>query len=546
MEEEKQKTKVKVLKERTITLEKQLFTTFKELDHYRNKCKKLRLLLLKERSKGLGSESSKSSALQTPAESIIPTISVPSPSVYSVPFSSISNSSDSSTSPPNTSKNIVPDLPQKRENLIDPQVSLKKPKLPFDVEEGEIPDSKKPPLKKAPVPKPDKKTVPVKKIEPVQPKPEPVQLKPEPVQKKVPDTKVLPNKKANTRPAAYNQPYTLDPPPPPPPPPPSQMPLNSLIPIKPFSVPQQNSPQKIKETFDIVKKLYQSDYDFNVNNVFLLSEVFKSTDSASAGSYLVTELIESVFIFSASDALTLVHGILQDLLNTPNYNKDFLKSIRNYFIQSKQDLWFNGKTNKLHSMNILVNTVQEVLHASFVLICKQNNMNWMVSKMLVKVMVLKNFKLFRGTYAIIGEEYSGVFAARILFRAIIREENLMGILKEMNELCGSCDEDMKKSIYLCCKGILRYLGAKESYGAYRNVFWPNLKQKKNSFYRVLVIKVIAVLYLILEKEGKFGICTELKKQLNEIVGDKENKSFTQQEKVVVSEALNKIGHNSLP
>ena len=534
MEEEKQKTKVKVLKERTITLEKQLFSAFKELDHYRNKCKKLRLLLLKERAKGLGSESSKSSAPQTPAESIILSSPVQNPSKIPVSITSISSPSVPKTSIPFTPINTIPDLPKKRENSIDLQISFKKPKLPFEVEEGEegeISDSKKPPLKKVAVSKPDKKIVPIKKIEP----------KPEPIQKILPDPKVLPNKIVNKRPAAYNQPYTLDPPQSL-----NKIPLNSLIPVKPCTVPQQNIPQTIKETFEIVRKLYQSDYEFNVNNVFLLSEVLKSADSASAGSFLVTELIESIFIFSASDALALVYGILQDLLITPNYNKDFLKSIRNYFIHSAQDLWFNGKVNKLTSMNILVNTVQEVLHASFVLICKQNSLIWMVCKMLVKVMVLKNFKLFRGTYAIIAEEYSGVFAARILFRAVIREENLIGILKEMNELSGNCDEDMKKSIYLCCKGILRYLGAKDSYEAYRNVFWPNLKQKKNSFYRVLFIKVIAVLYLILEKEGRFKICTELKEQLNEIVGDKENKSFTQQEKVVVSEALKKIGRNSHP
>ena len=46
----------KVLKSRVYLLEKQLYTVIKELDHYRNKCKKLRLKVLKGKNEDLPSK----------------------------------------------------------------------------------------------------------------------------------------------------------------------------------------------------------------------------------------------------------------------------------------------------------------------------------------------------------------------------------------------------------------------------------------------------------------------------------------------------------
>lgn len=551
--EDNHKSKVKLLKNQKATLENQLFKVFKELDYYRNKCKKLRLLLLKERTVPKKFD---------PQNLVAPEI-------------------------PTQSAQIL-ELPQKRENSKESQTPSKRSKCPNEIEDGEISELQKTPEKKSSIPKQIKKNPQIKpedspkaKLESVfsspksdlitnsrqeasllrpkaevivnntkhetnlakhkleanktKAKQEPVTVKPKPdsvtIKPQTPQPEVNLPKKTNNRPIAYNQPYVLEPLITPP----SQLSTNLS--------PAPQIPKNIKETFEIVKKLYQSDYEFNINNIYLISEALKSSDSSLAGCYFIQELIDSIFIFSPSDAFNIVCGTCQDLMQNSHWSSGFLKSIRNYFIHNSQDIYFSGKSNKLLTVGILVNTLQEVLHASFVLVCKQNNFYWIIIKMLAKVVALKNFKLIRATFTLIGEEFQSWFALRILHRVVVREENFVEILKEVNELCGNGDEIMKKSIYLVCKSIFRYVGAKDSYEAYRNIFWHNLTKKKNSFFRVLVIRIIAVLYLILEKEGKVEICLELEKKLKEIVEDKDTRSFSQQEKLAVSQALKKTGCN---
>jgi hypothetical protein len=78
--------------------------------------------------------------------------------------------------------------------------------------------------------------------------------------------------------------------------------------------------------------------------------------------------------------------------------------------------------------------------------------------------------------------------------------------------------------------------------------WPGLEgATKDSFFKILVIKIIGILYLEIEKDGKKKIHLKLKSQLEEILTDKTMNSkkylaFGLKEQTAAAKSLEKIGY----
>lgn len=521
-------TKVKSLKESLRVREKELLAVFKELDHYRRKCHKLKLLLIRQKSRDFQ----------------------------------------------NSSVEI-------RKNLQEsPEVLVEKPKFllgnegkveDLKCEEGEIKELEKPkglpikrkrrsavtkfmesislPLAHTVTEKKEKKPETLKKIEEteesvlsaieksLETSTQKPGIKPRATGKPLPTGKAV----------AYNKPYSM----------PSAYTeinysglLHQPVQYTPLTVSlSQISPQtlKFKEFFEITKKMYSSNYDFNITNLSMIFDLLKTLDPQTATTYFVNEMMQSSYIFSTSDALSIIFGVMKELADQV-WDKAFLKSLRMFFIRTLQEIVFVGKEVKLPYLKYNVGTLQEMLLTCFVVVCKQGNYVEIAKKMIVKLLGAKNKEYVKRTFDIWAELANADYSLQVFYKLVVLEIPFEGILQEVSIQVCKIDEKMYKEIYYCFKGAIRYLDVQDAYEAYGKFLWPHLQQaKKDSMAKVLVIEIIGILYLEFEKEGTKKVHFQLKKQLEEILTDKDMASknylaFGPKEQRAAAKALKKIGH----
>lgn len=306
--------------------------------------------------------------------------------------------------------------------------------------------------------------------------------------------------------------------------------------------------QKIREAFDVVKRLYQGSYDFAYENVYIISQEFKALEASAAASFLMNEMMQLVYIFSASDALVILYGIIKDLLKKTSWDLEFLKSIRNFFVIKSEDIWFSNANIKLATLGIQVFSIYDVIHAAFTLICKENGYLVLVSKMIGKLVLFKNIRLINKTFEICRENSKDCYSLWIFFRFFVNLENFLKIIQELIESSFSHDENLQMNVYICFKTILRYLQPKDAYEVYAKVLWPAFKDCRDSVVRVMVLRVLPILYLIFEKDQKKKSSEDIKKKMEDVLTDKEFNSidyldFTKKEIEVVQRGLMKMGND---
>jgi hypothetical protein len=622
----------KVLKSRVQTLEKELYIVIKELDHYRSKCKKLKLKLfksktsesltvphmknlttntklsdelgpqieiqrnqeiksqvkLKQNKKQSNSEDVEVPKIQTKAiqtdKKVTRAVKSPSkvPVIHENPPSKV----------PVIIENSPPVLPQKRQvppgpsssrspgpsNPLNLSESVKKLKAYSESEEGEISETKTKKIIEKPMTRGKKNSV-QKVMETIRlststikDSPEDLELfsliskKPENLSDKDGGRHVSVNpglfnqagvgqSVQGVKPAtskrckpAYNTRYTLEP---------AFEPTYKTFKANPIQMTpttitlSQLTPigQKIKENFDLIKRLYQTCYDFNYNNVYLVSQDFKTLDASTAASFLISEMMQLVYIFTAFDALALLYGVVKDLIRKNSWDLEFLKAIRNFFVSRVEDVWFANCPSKLPSLGVNVSSMNDVIHACFVLHCKENGYLILVAKMLAKLVLYKNTRLITQTFSILGESAREYYSLWILQRFYGQQENSFKIMQELVEKAFTHDENLQMNIYLSFKSILRFLDPKDAYDAYVQILWPIIKENRDSFGRVLVLKLMTVLYLIFEREKKKKTSDDIKKKLEDVLTDKEFKSkkysdFNKKEIEVVQRGLIKIANST--
>ena len=276
--------KLKSLKESLKIREKELLAVFKELDHYRRKCQKLKLLLLKQKSENPQKQEPKT---------------------------------------------------EKKRKLFDSfeNTQKKEPEIIPSKEDGEILETSKP--QSLPVKRKRKSQV-TKFMETITSKPEnnstkdfpilqnPVKEDPSEIDENVlsiiqktitpakPVSKAKPN--VNQPKAVYNKPYSISS---------SYTEINySNLTNKPAKYTpmtlslSQLSPltTKFKEFFELIKKHYCSNYEFNLVNLSLLADMLKDLDPQSAASYFVNEMVQCSYLFSPQDALSIIYGVIKEIV----------------------------------------------------------------------------------------------------------------------------------------------------------------------------------------------------------------------------------------
>jgi hypothetical protein len=531
-------SKLKSLKESLNAREKLLLSVLKELDHYRLKCNRLKLLLLKQKA---------SSGL-------------------------IAN-------------NIGQEKPQTKDSVTISHQNIVKAETEDGnaIEDGEIKDLKKPKLpakrkRKSLVTKFMESITSCDKHQHLDPK-NPIETEcksdfqpdfktsPQPVIKTSEDqvlkaeidentlntiesileksrntSKPALKTRSNTKKAAYNKPYNM---------------TNSYTEINYTPIvnqPLQNTPMtvslsqinpktlKFKEFFEICKKLYCSDYEFNLANLSILTDILKTLDPSTASTYFVNEMMQCSYLFSPQDALSIVFGVTKEI-NDLNWIKSFLVSFQPFFLRPSEDIYFIGKETKLPFLKYPVNTLQEILHIDFVLISKQLNCIEIVAKLVSKLLAAKNVKFIKKTFEYWEESVSSSLSMKVLYRLIVAGTPCSELLTELSEQLYS-SQLAGKDLYRSFKGILLYIPPQQAYESYQKYLWPSLEKKSSS--RTLVIKIIGVLYLILEKEGTKKVHNHLKTQLEEILTDKKMTSnlysaFSLQDQRTAADVLEKIG-----
>ena len=306
--------------------------------------------------------------------------------------------------------------------------------------------------------------------------------------------------------------------------------------------------QKIKEAFELVKRLYQGSYDFAYENVFIISQEFKSLEASAAASFLMNEMMQLVYIFSASDALVVLYGVIKDLLKKTSWDLEFLKAIRNFFVIKSEDIWFSNASIKLATLGIQVFSINDVIHAAFTLICKENGYLVLVSRMIGKLVLFKNIRLINKTFEICRENAKDCYSLWIFFRFFVNLENFLKVIQELIESSFSHDENLQMNVYICFKSILRYLQPKDAYEVYVKVLWPVFKDCRDVVVRVMVLRVLPILYLIFEKDQKKKSSEDIRKKMEDVLTDKEFNSieyldFTKKEVEVVQRGLIKMGND---
>lgn len=531
-------SKIKSLKESLRVREKELLTVFKELDHYRLKCTKLKLLLIKEKA-------SKNSA-------------------------------------PELANAEEPVLPQKRKEINEKPVEsqiAKKPKLDHEEEDGEIKEmtKSKPPVQKKTKKTPNNKNIESAKFTPVKdtpipntpellyteegnnaklqrstknPSPKPqtrsksvvktpqtpqspqIPPPPAPVLSQTPAVSLEPKSNNISPPAkkgvAYNQPYGIDqkqfdfagnhtkpqpasfPSAPTPPPPIAQKPSQTI---------------KLKELFEIAKKQYISDFDFNMNHLSLIADILKTLEPENAAHCLINEITENSFLFSPSDALSFLYGVAKELVRDKDWDRKFLSSFKEFYVKNPRNIAFAGKNSKLPGFKYIVSNLQDVLHTCFMILCQQAEHLDLISQLLAKLIARKNIDLVKTTFKYWEEIVNKDYAISIFYRLACMEENPLNLIQELSNKSLSTDENTQKKIYLALKTIFRYVTVEVAYNSYTSFLWPSLNSNKNSFARTLVIKMIAILYQEIEKDGTKRVHNALRSQLEEILTDGEMKSI---------------------
>ncbi|OMJ77188.1 hypothetical protein SteCoe_23263 [Stentor coeruleus] len=540
-------SKIKSLKESLRVREKELLAVFKELDHYRRKCTKLKLLLIKEKA-------SRNSTVEL-AEAEEPV------------------------------------LPQKRQEIDEKPVEsqvIKKSKLEHDEEDGEIKEMtkskpqaqkkvKKTPNNKSieslpstlekdistpntsdilypeegnnakvqmsvknPSPKPQTRSKSMVKVPQIPAPPAPV-LTPGPViSPGLKSSAISPPAKKSV---AYNQPYSIEQ---------TQFDFtgNPTKP-QPVSFPSappiiQKPPQiiKLKELFEIAKKQYMSDFDFNMNHLSLIADVLKTLDPENAACCLINEITENSFLFSPSDALSFLYGVMKELVRNKDWDRKFLNSFKEFYVKNPRSIAFAGKNSKLPGFKYVVSTLQDVLHTCFMILCQQAEYSDLISKLLAKLIAKKNIGLVKTTFKYWEEIANKDYAISIFYRLAYVEENPLNLIQELSNKSTTTDESMQNKIYLALKTIFRYITVEVAYNCYTTFLWPSLNTNKNSFTRTLVIKMIAILYQEIEKDGTKKVHNTLRSQLEEILTDGEMKIFSGSDQIIAAKALEKIGCQS--
>ena len=311
----------------------------------------------------------------------------------------------------------------------------------------------------------------------------------------------------------------------------------------------QINPQtvKFKEFFEVTKKMYCSDYDFNLNNLSLMADILKTLDPQIAATYFVNEMMQGSYLFSPSDALSMIFGVIKELVGNSVWDKGFLNSLRPFFMRPLQDIVFVGKAVKLPYLKYSASALQDILVTVFVLIAKQCEYSSLVAKLIIKLLAAKNALFIKIVYGIWENLAGKGYLFEFIHRFVVMEQSHDVLLQELSMQACNCDQHMYSEIYHCFKGILRYLTAQEAYEAYGRYLWAHLQEsKKDSLVKVLVIEIIGVLYQVFEKEGTKSVHLQLKNQLEEILTDKQKKSkiyvaFGIKEQTAAAKALEKIG-----
>ena len=319
--------KLKLLKQSLQVREKELLAVFKELDHYRRKCNKLKLLLLKQKSE----KNTQNIAVET-SEQILQKSEIKSN---------------------NTAEESTKKIQKTGEHSIKIQ-EIKQEDIPIqdsNIEEGEINEISK--IKQPQIPtKRKRKTAVTKFMESIASVPSEISLKNnqnikkpiekmqesigetdqpslETIQKFLQNSNPVNKNKPNLRQRqghnqnqtnnniAYNKPYSMGGSY-------TEINYNSLaqqpVQYTPMTINlSQINPEttKFKEYFEINKKLYCSGNDFNLTNLSVLADILKSIEPSAAASYFVNEMMQSSYLFSPADALSIIYGVLKEIIGSP-------------------------------------------------------------------------------------------------------------------------------------------------------------------------------------------------------------------------------------
>lgn len=378
-----------------------------------------------------------------------------------------------------------------------------------------------------------------------------------------PEDKKLPEKSLKSDKGVYMQPYEISTDPTSS----NYLPTYSSIPKPPFQpqalqAPSESLPgiSKAQEAFSIMKSVYSSDYEFNTANLYLVSEAMKTMHPSTIASYLVQEFAGAVSQFSYTDALEILHFILNELFGNLQRDFELLSAMRSFLISNAyKGKIFEGKMSKFPERGYKFDrSLQSLLHTSYILLCKKYFYQPPMRDLLYMLMIRNDTELVSRIFIIWPDFKSQVtlFSIKTFITLYENPTEQRKILQQTSmNICQANEHnylDYYKTIkFLIKKSVISTQSSQEAYDIYAKYLWPAfVSALSESYTRVIVLKSIGQVIKALDSFGSHEkTVSELKSNLEEILTDTQFSSnftsgFSMKEQKAAATTLKKLGISS--
>jgi len=307
----------------------------------------------------------------------------------------------------------------------------------------------------------------------------------------------------------------------------------------------QSPASKFKLDFEVLLKLYKTEYEFNMNSVGVLVDSLKQLEPLKAGEVFLESFTNAINDFSFKDAFEIQFSLLEQTLGNLEWDTQFLGRVVSYMASPvSEEKVYRGRQAKIPSGISIGNSVRENLHACAILLCRKFDYCQLASKALLKLLGIGQVSLMKLSFEFWPELSGKLFSTNLC--CMVAELNTDEVSKKLALKASQADSDNFGDLYRTCKAFMRYLGSKESYNFYRKFLWPCLvSSQKDSYARTLVLRVIGVVVQQLQKTREtFQVVQELTQCLEEVISDDKFEGFSIKEQKAAFNGLKKAGHKS--